>query len=85
MIVQGQKVQTIDVEINPISFLSDLEQSWKYSIGVRDSDIKAGYWVSYIIDGNNGIVDIRGRLATPSEINIYKAFETLSDVASCLE
>ena len=85
MIVQGQKVQTIDVEINPVSFLHDLEESWMQSIGVSDSHIRAGYWTSYIIDDLRGALGVRGRLATPCEIEIQNAFSVLYEVAEGLE
>lgn len=84
MIVQGSKTQVVDVEIDPVSFLHDLEENWKAIIRVPDSDIKAGYWVSYMSDGNR-VVDVRGRLATPREIAVYNAFETVQEVARDFE
>lgn len=84
MIVQGSKTQVVDVEIDPVSFLHDLEENWKAIIRVPDSDIKAGYWVSYMGDGH-GIVDVRGRLATQREIAVYNAFETVREVARDFE
>jgi hypothetical protein len=84
MIVQGHKTQTVDVDIDPVSFLHDLEETWKAIIRVPDSDIKAGYWISYMSNGD-GIVDVRGRLATQREMLIYNAFETLREVARDFE
>jgi hypothetical protein len=81
MIVQGVQRKTIDIEIDPVSFLSDLEETWKSIIRVPNSDIKAGYWISYI-PGDMGIIEVRGRLATQREMLIYNAFDTLQDVAS---
>lgn len=84
MIVQGHKTQVVDVDINPISFLSDLEENWKAIIRVPDSDIKAGYWVSYAIEDGK-VVDVRGRLATQREMLIYNAFDTVREVANDFE
>jgi hypothetical protein len=84
MIVQGSKTQVVDVDIDPVSFLNDLEENWKAIIRVPNSDIKAGYWVSYV-PTQMGVIEVRGRLATQHEINVYKAFETVADVARDFE
>lgn len=84
MIVQGSKTQVVDVDIDPVSFLNDLEDSWKSMIRVPDSDIKAGYWISYK-PTDMGIIDIRGRLAAQREMAIYNAFDLLREVANDLE
>lgn len=84
MIVQGSKTQVVDVDIDPVSFLHDLEDSWKSIIRVPDSDIKAGYWVSYT-PADMGVIVKRGRLATQREMAIYNAFNLLRDVANDLE
>lgn len=85
MIVEGRKTQIVDVEVDPVSFLHDLEENWKTIIRVPYSDIKAGYWVSYMTDGNGGVADVRGRLATQREILVYNAFETVREVARDFE
>lgn len=86
MIVEGRKTQIVDVEVDPVSFLHDLEENWKAIIRVPDSDIKAGYWVSYMTDGNGGVAgEFRGRLATQREMLIYNAFETVREVARDFE
>lgn len=84
MIVQGSKTQFVDVDIDPVSFLNDLEDSWKSIIRVPDSDIKAGYWVSYT-PADMGIIDRCGRLASKREIAICNAFDLLREVANDLE
>jgi hypothetical protein len=84
MIVQGSKTQVVDVDIDPVSFLSDLEESWKSVIRVPDSDIKAGYWISYKAT-EAGVIDIRGRLATQREMAIYNAFDLLREVVCDFE
>ena len=84
MIVQGSKTQVVDVDVDPVSFLHDLEESWKAIIRVPDSDIKAGYWVKYV-PTQMGVIDVRGRLATHREIEIFNAFETVREVARDFE
>lgn len=79
MIVQGSKTQIVDVEVSAVSFISDLQESWQALIG-QTGDIKAGYWVSWSPAG-----DVRGRLATKREIEVYNAFNVVFDVAQELE
>ena len=81
MIVQGQKVQTIDVEIDPVSFLHDLEEAWRTMCRLPiDADLKAGYWVREERAGHDAET-VRIRLATQKEMLQYNAFETVLEIA----
>lgn len=79
MIVQGHKTQIVDVEVSAVSFITDLQDNWQALIG-ESGDIKAGYWTTYTPFG-----DVRGRLATKREIEVYNAFNIVFDVAQELE
>lgn len=81
MIVNAQKTQRVEVEIDPVSVLHDMEEMWKVMCRMSiDSEIRAGYWTREERFGHNTDT-VRLRLATPDEIIQYAAFETVREVA----
>lgn len=83
MIVQATQRKTIDVEIDPVSVIHDMEESWKVMCRLPiDAELRAGYW----IQGGSGFAEpTRLRLATQREMLIYNAFETMREVANYFE
>lgn len=86
MIVQGTKRQTVDVEIDPVSVLHDLQESWKVAICrvPKDSDIINGQWKTYERIGHTSDWEVL-RSASQLEIDTYNAFETVTDITRELE
>lgn len=90
MIVQGQKVQTIDVEVDPISFINDMMDSWKVmcrvpkdaEMTVRDDGV--AHWKEYRRMGHISDWEIV-RSAYPDEIVKWKAFQEVLEVAHDFE
>lgn len=79
MIVQAIKKQTVDVEIDPVSVLNDLEETWKLVVCrvPKDSHIGlGGHWVS-----DEKII----RKVTKRELSDYEAFNRVVEITECLE
>jgi hypothetical protein len=83
MIVQATQRKTIDVEIDPVSVIHDMEESWKVMCRLPiDAELRAGYWTQ----GGSGFAEsTRLRIATQREMLIYNAFETMREVANYFE
>lgn len=88
MIVQAIKKQTVDVEIDPVSVLHDLQETWKVAICrvPKDADLflQCGNWKTYERGGHTSEWEVF-RKATDREIEQYKAYEMVTDITRDLE
>lgn len=74
MIVEARKVQTLDVEVDPVTVIVNLFDSWRQISDVPyAAELKAGYWV---LNGE------QKRLATREEIETVAAFKEVARIAA---
>lgn len=90
MIVQGQKVQTIDVEIDAAETVNDMLETWKavYCRLPRDADLvigdDGGRWLTYERQGHTSDWEFK-RNATEREVEQFLAFETVLEIVRDFE
>lgn len=90
MIVQGQKVQTIDVVIDPVNVLNDMLETWKVTWCrlPREADLviedDGARWMTFERVGHTSDWVFK-RNATKTEVEQYLAFEQVTDIARDFE
>lgn len=82
MKVYGDKIQRVEVEVNPIDVLIGVHNLWKFKHGMDSKailNIETGKWVREEYVGHGEYVDVVIREATDIEIEEQKAFKVVSD------
>lgn len=85
MIVQGTKIQHIDVEIDPVKFITDFIDSWKILRKIPcDAEMIGGSWMTYERQGHTSDWVV-SRHATKEELSELKALNDVLNIAHELE